>query len=285
MAYLDHVRACTDWRREEYRPFHLGERRIGWVRHALARRLADWPTLFTVEGDAVVLADNLATADARTTAMQEVAERLAESGDGPRLRGERYAVVERPGGETLFTLDRGAVPAFGVLAFGQHVNGVVETADGPSLWIGRRASDRRVAPDKLDNLIGGGVPDGLGLEENLVKESAEEAGLSPDLARTARPVGAITYAMTVPEGLRRDVLYLYDLALEADFRPSNTDGEVVEFTLMSAAEAARIVRETADFKFNVNLVIIDFLARRGLLDPTEPDYVEILRGLRSDPGC
>jgi len=284
MAYLDHVRACTHWRREEYRPFLLAGRRIGWVRHALARRLGDWPTLFAVAGDGVALSESLSSPAARTAAMHEVAGRLADSGDGPRLRSERYAVVEAPGGPPLFTLDRGAVPAFGVLAFGQHVNGVVETGHGPALWIGRRAADRRVAPDKLDNLIGGGVPDGLSLADNLVKEAAEEAGLTADLARTARPVGAITYAMTVPEGLRRDVLYLYDLALDPGFRPVNTDGEVVGFDLMPADEAARIVRETDDFKFNVNLVIIDFLVRRGLIGPDHPDYVEMLRGLRSDPG-
>ena len=42
-----------------------------------------------------------------------------------------------------------------------------------------------------------------------------------------------------------------------------------------------ILRETDDFKFNVNLVLIDFLARHGLLDPDkEPDYAALIRGLR-----
>jgi len=42
-----------------------------------------------------------------------------------------------------------------------------------------------------------------------------------------------------------------------------------------------ILRETDDFKFNVNLVLIDFLARHGLIEPDrEPDYAAVVRGLR-----
>ena len=41
------------------------------------------------------------------------------------------------------------------------------------------------------------------------------------------------------------------------------------------------LRETDDFKFNVPLVIIDFLIRHGLLDPDkEPDFTVLARGLR-----
>jgi hypothetical protein len=40
------------------------------------------------------------------------------------------------------------------------------------------------------------------------------------------------------------------------------------------------VRETDDFKPNCSLVIIDFLVRRGLIDPESPDYLAIVNGLR-----
>jgi hypothetical protein len=42
------------------------------------------------------------------------------------------------------------------------------------------------------------------------------------------------------------------------------------------------VRDTDDFKFNVPLVILDFLVRHGWLRPEDPDYVEIVAGLRRD---
>src|SRR3546814_9663928 len=85
----------------------------------------------------------------------------------------------------------GGVPLFGVPAFGVHVNGYVATADGPRLWVGRRAKHKMVAPGKLDHLVAGGQPYGLGLMENVVKEAQEEASIPADLAARARPAGAL----------------------------------------------------------------------------------------------
>jgi hypothetical protein len=83
----------------------------------------------------------------------------------------------------------------------------------------------------------------------------------------------------MPEGLRRDVLYCYDLDLPPDFRPECQDGELEEFMLMPVEEVAAIVRDTVEFKFNCNLVIIDFLVRHGLIGPDAPDYLAIVKGL------
>jgi len=170
---------------------------------------------------------------------------------------------------------------FGVRAYGVHVNGVVRRPDGLHLWIGRRAPDKPVAPDKLDNMVAGGQPAHLGLMDNLVKEAAEEADIPADLARTARPVGAICYCLEDQWGLKPDVMFCYDLEVPADFTPRNTDGEISSFQLLPIAEVAARVKDGDEFKFNVNLVILDFLLRHGLLSPDdEPDYVEIVKGLR-----
>ena len=40
------------------------------------------------------------------------------------------------------------------------------------------------------------------------------------------------------------------------------------------------MRETDDFKFNVNLVIVDFLIRHGYLKPDDAEYPELAIGLR-----
>ncbi|HEV7286338.1 MAG TPA: hypothetical protein VGN75_15895, partial [Kaistia sp.] len=75
-------------------------------------------------------------------------------------------------------------------------------------------------------------------------------------------------------------LFVYDLECPAEFVPRNTDGEVAEFALMTLDEVARIVRETDDFKFNVNLVVIDFLIRHGWLTPEHPEYLSLALALR-----
>jgi 8-oxo-dGTP pyrophosphatase MutT (NUDIX family) len=91
--------------------------------------------------------------------------------------------------------------------------------------------DKLLDPGKLDHIVAGGIPAGLGPLETLVKEAEEEAAISADLVAAAVPVATIAYAMDRHEGLRRDILYCYDLALPADFVPQPTDGEVEGFEL------------------------------------------------------
>ena len=281
MALYDHIVACNAHDLSKFRPFYVGGLRVGWVRHDLAEQLDPWPRYFALYDDRVELSDRLTTAEARSAAMAEVSAALAAQGALPQNRAELYAVAAAFGGPPLFRLDRAWVPAFGVAAYGIHVNGYIAMPDGPHLWIGRRSADRLVAPGKLDNMIAGGQPAGLSLYENLLKEAAEEASAPPQLAAQARPAGAVSYTMEVAHGLRRDVLFVYDLEVPRDFQPVSQDGEQAGFVQMPAAEALRIVAETDAFKFNVNLVIIDFAIRHGVLPPEHPEYLKLLRGLQT----
>lgn len=281
MSYLDHIRACNAHDIGKFRPFLVERRHVGWVRHDTAGRLTRFGEVFRVSDDAVTLHPRLGTPEARSAAVDDVCAALARDHGYPPQRGERYPVATRWGDAPLLTMDRGLVSVFGVRAWGIHVNGWVEGERGPRLWIGHRATDRAVCPGKLDNMVAGGQPVGLTLTENLVKEAAEEAGLPRDLAQTARPVGAVSYCLEDEWGLKPDAMFCFDLRLPPDVVPVNTDGEVARFELMEAAEAGRLVRDTECFKYNVNLVVTDFLIRHGLLTPEdEPDYVDIVRGLR-----
>lgn len=287
MAYLDHIRRCNSYDPDRFRPFLIAGEAVGAVRHDVAERMRGLAPELIVTAEAVRLDDRLGDAAARGAALDALHPRLVEAGLAPPPKGERYAIRRRWSAPALGYLDRRLAALFGVTAYGVHLNGLVRTADGPALWIGRRAPDKEVAPDKLDNMVAGGQPHDLSLIDNLVKECAEEADLPESLARRARPVGALNYAMAVeeggsrPGGLRRDVLFCYDLEVPADIVPRNTDGELVGFTLMPVAEVAARVRDTDDFKFNVNLVLIDFLIRLGHLSPDdEPDYEALVAGLR-----
>ena len=125
----------------------------------------------------------------------------------------------------------------------------------------------------------------MDLMDNLVKEGWEEAALPPGLVRQATAVGAVTYNRVAERGYRPDVLYCYDLELSTEFVPQNTDGEVEEFMLLPIEEVARLVWETEDFKLNCNLVIIDFLLRHGYIAPENPDYLDLITGLRPPLGA
>lgn len=280
MGWLDRIAECNRHDLSGFLPFEVEGKRIGWVRRSLCGQLAERPEVFAVTAEAAGFAPGLDTPERRSAALAEVVRDWHGNGLLRRVSGELLAVGAGMGEPPLFLIDRSAVQAFGFSATGVHVNGYVEEPDGLHVWIAERAAGRHSYPGMLDNMVAGGQPAGLSLMENVVKEAGEEAGIPPALAGTARPAGAVTYCLETEAGLRPDILYVYDLQLPAGFQPHNSDGEVAHFELWPVSRLAETVRDTARFKFNCNLVIIDFLIRRGVLGPEEPDYVAILAGLR-----
>lgn len=281
MSLYRHVIAYNTRDLTKFQPFMVAGQQVGWVRHDLAARLDPWPEVFDLAGNQVCLRDSVGDVEDRTRAVAEICEALAQQDILPPNREEEFAVMQTFGDAPLLRLDRAWVSAFGVIAYGVHVNGYVETPSGPKLWLGVRSADSLVDPGKLDNMVAGGQPAGLSLLENVIKEAEEEASVSEDLARQARPVSAMNYVMEVPQGLRRDVLFAYDLPVPDGFQPVDRDGEHSSFSRVPATEALRLVEQTDDFKFNVNLVIIDFAIRHGILQPDHPEYLKLVRGLRS----
>lgn len=280
MSLLDRVRFCQRRDLTRYRRFVVGDHAVGWVRPVVADRLRGFADTFRVDDAAVRLDPRLGDFDSRSQAVDSVLRKLREEGLFPGWRDEPYPVGTDFHAAPLLKMERAAVPSFGVRAYGIHVNGYVESGEGLQVWVARRSRFKPTGPGKLDHLVAGGQPFGIGLTENLVKESAEEASLPQPLARSARPAGFVSYVMENEEGIRNDVLFVYDLAVPPGFAPENTDGEIEEFFLWPLERVVRTLESGDDFKFNVALVIIDFLVRRGLLAPDDPDYLAIVHGLR-----
>jgi 8-oxo-dGTP pyrophosphatase MutT (NUDIX family) len=267
-GYLRHVRACNNAHLPGDRlAFRIGDALVGWVKPAFAAKLAEFPQV-DADSAGVTLTD--------ATALPAISRRLSDAGCY-RWRREDFDIRAEPDGPVLARLDRGALPSFGVMAMGVHVNGLVRRPDGIHVWIARRAANKLLDPGKLDHIVAGGVPAGLGPAETLVKEAQEEAAMPAALAGKAVSVATIGYAMERPEGLRRDRLHCYDLELPEDFRPHAADGEVEAFALWPIARVMQTVRDSDDFKFNVNLVLIDLFLREGLILGREAD--ELRAGL------
>jgi 8-oxo-dGTP pyrophosphatase MutT (NUDIX family) len=256
-AFRRHIDACHTARLPGDRlPFHLSGAPVGWVRPDFAERLRGHsgllvgPDLVACEGPDALTGSVAALCAAGVL----------------RDRGEAFDVRADPDGPVLGTIDRGALPAFGIAAAGVHLNGLVRRAEGLHVWVAMRAADKAIDPGKLDHIAAGGIPAGLTPWQTLIKEAGEEAAILPDLAARAQPVARIEYAMERPEGLRRDLLHCYDLMLPEDFTPVPADGEVAWFALWPIERVVQTVRDTDDFKFNVNLVLIDLFVRMSLID-------------------
>ncbi len=266
MTFLDHIRACNS------AIFPGGRVRlavdgasVGWMTPAVAAHVR---ALGGTGDDPVCVG---------AAVLPGVGRALVDAGVG-RWRNEAFDVRADPDGPVLSTIDRGLLPALGLRAVGAHLNGLVHRADGPWLWVARRSANKLLDPGKLDHIAAGGVAAGSTPWDTLLKEAEEEAGLSPALTAGARNAGWIDYAMARTEGLRRDRLYIYDLDLPEDFVPEPRDGEVEAFELWPLPAVMDRVRQTADFKFNVNPVLIDLFLRMNILPATEA--VQLRQALR-----
>ena len=259
---LRHILACNDAVLPGGRvPFRVGAAPVGWLAPEFAAALLTLAGPHQ-EAGAVVLDD--------PAALPALGRAAAGLGFG-RVRNEAFDVRATPTGPVLATIDRGALPVFGIAAQGVHLDGLVRRADGLHIWIGKRAADKALDPGKLDHIVAGGIPAGLTPAETLVKEAAEEAAIPPELLTDAQPYATLSYAMARPDGLRRDVLHCYEVMLPEGFTPTPADGEVESFALWPLQDALAAVRATEQFKFNVNVVLIALGLRHGLIVGAEAE--------------
>jgi isopentenyldiphosphate isomerase len=142
-------------------------------------------------------------------------------------------------------------------------------------WVAIRAKDKPFWPGKYDQMVAGGQGIGIGLMDNVIKESAEEADIPIEIASQAQQRTTLSYCLASHRGLNINTLFNYDLWLPEDFTPVNTDGEVDEFILMPLEQVAEIIDTTDQFKANCNLVTIDLLIRSGVINDSHVDFKAI----------
>jgi hypothetical protein len=278
MSFRHHIVSCNNYDPARVVPLFAGRDRVGLLRRDNAAALRRFPDVFAVADDRVNLVARGDVA-AVSRAVDAVVDALVAEKRVPKWRNETFDVAPRWGAPAVFRLDRGAVPFFGTRAYGVHLNGYLWESGSLHLWVGRRAPDKRVAPDKLDNIVAGGIGNGHGLQETLLKEGEVEASIPRNLTSDALPAGVVSYRMESELGVRDDVLFVFDLEMPADFVPKNQDGEIAHFELMPASAVLDRVRTSDDFKFNVNLVILDFALRHGILRPDDLEYLDVATGL------
>ena len=279
MSYLDHIRACNAFDPTRFRPFRVDGQTVGAVARDLIPRLLKFDGVFESDERAFAMNPRLKDFDSRTRAMVAVLAELEREGRIKGWRNEPFRVSADFGAAPLLQIERAGAPLFGVTSDGVHVNGYVRGANGISMWVGRRSATKPNYPNLLDNVCAGAIAFSMGVRETLIKEAREEASIPEAVSGRALPVGAIRYCCEGDGGLRPDVLFVYDLELPPDFTPKPGDGEISEYMLWPIGDVAKCVRDSFDFKFNCNLVVIDFLIRHGLIASDDPDYLALVEGL------
>jgi 8-oxo-dGTP pyrophosphatase MutT (NUDIX family) len=268
-----------------YRPLRVGREATGWLADARVTQLTAFTDVFAVRAGGIAFVRTLDTAAARTTALDRVARTLAADGLLTAWRDERYAVAPAFGAPPWFELERAAARYFGICTYAAHVNGLVRRGSDIAMWVARRSATKSIEPDRLDNLVAGGIAAGQSVASTVVKEAWEEAGIAAAVAAGAQRAGTVHICREQPDGLQRETIFVHDLWLAAEFIPAGQDGEVAGHRLVPLFDVGPLIANadgpdvvTAD----AALVMLDCLLRHGVITPDAPDY-GALEALRHPP--
>lgn len=84
-------------------------------------------------------------------------------------------------------MDRSATCLFGIRNYGVDINGYVRhPTRGLCIWLQQRSDTKQTWPGKWDNMVGGGLSVGYGIEETAVKEAFEEASIPEALIKVRK---------------------------------------------------------------------------------------------------
>jgi 8-oxo-dGTP pyrophosphatase MutT (NUDIX family) len=286
---------------------------LGLVLPEAANEFSKFPSLFSVNENEVRLLDRsewfgggnknddgsfLVTK--RSEALREVLETMRDDETVPALggwRNEAFSVRESFHSPPFLIVERAAAVLFGVPAYGVFVNGYTcEEQDHQNrrpthVWVGRRSPTKQTWPGRLDSLAAGGLGAGVLPRQAILNECAEEAGIDASyLEERIKAVSAVSYTGFNDDmwGLKRDVLFCFDLELPQDFEPVPVDGEMESFEKIPINRLMELLAEPIRneddsdnlWKPNVGVVLIDFLVRHGILDADDPCFLELIDALR-----
>lgn len=231
------------------------------------RLMRDWPG--RIQADArqvdVQQPDWLALGDA----LQHMAAQWQRTGELSGWRNEWFDVCAADG-SVRFALERAAFRPLGLASRAVHVNGLVRQPDGDwAWWIARRSPFKAVDPNKLDNLVGGGIASSECVHQALVRESWEEAGLPAEYLPSSLAHHVQHSLRAVSRGLHREWLHVFDVFLPAGVTPENQDGEVAAFVPMSSDDLVAAMLQ-GRLMNDALLATLDAFERHGLLDAHLP---------------
>jgi 8-oxo-dGTP pyrophosphatase MutT (NUDIX family) len=259
LAYLAKVTHVDD---AAFCPLYIGGERLGCVNAAWRERLLTHePALFQLWRDGLrCLADGDYAHISR--ALQDAACRWRDADWLNGWRNENFRAA-RIDGTPCFELERAAFRPLGLTSHAVHLNGLTHADDGGMrMWLGRRSPYKAVDPNRMDNMVGGGVAAGESIEVAREREGREEAGLPAALLADLPLSARILAERPVQRGLHREWLHVFDVWLAPGFAPLNQDGEVAEHVCLDFSEVEALLVEER-FMIDAALVAADCLARHG----------------------
>ncbi|AUH52599.1 DUF4743 domain-containing protein [Chromobacterium sp. ATCC 53434] len=278
LGYLDKV---SRFDARPFTPLFIGGERMGCVNGEWKERLLRHEAALFEENFQGLFCRLGGSYRSISHALAQAARRWQQAGWLNGWRNENFTAF-RNDGSRYFELERAAFRPLGLTSRAVHVNGLCRMADGEvRMWVGRRSPHKAVDPNRMDNLVGGGVAAGETLALALEREAWEEAGVSREQVDDLRPVALLLAQRPVARGLHREWLYVYDLWLEPGAQPLCQDGEVAEHLLLPLEEVERLL-VAERFMIDAALVCLDALCRLGYWGARNRQVADALARVRHD---
>ena len=156
-----------------------------------------------------------------------------------------------------FIIARKFLSKFGFPAYGVHCNVWSRFKNSTIIHLAKRSYKLDKFPGFYDNLIAGGQPIELSIEQNFYKEAFEEAGLNQKQVSRAKKSSTVHYQHNEKTNFNSAIIFNYHLEKCVDMKFSNQDGEVDSFFSIELANLYKIL-ETNSLKANCVIPLIDF---------------------------
>ncbi len=225
----------------EYKPLYMLNQHLGYLNATWCARLKrDMGAACQVNANEVILTEQDALVLADT--LQNIGRQWHKTGELSGWRNELFDIKDGQG-TPLFQLERAMFRPLGLLSQSVHINGLYQQDGNIQLWIGTRSPFKAVDPNKLDNLVGGGIITGESIGLAAEREAEEEAGVPSAFLQGTQPAVCCLSQRHVSRGLHREYLHIYHLNLPLNFTPQNQDGEVAEFHLYTPEKIVQLMLE------------------------------------------
>lgn len=239
------------------RPLTIMGRVAGWITPRATRALESLEGV-RVEPEAVCIE---AVVGRQRLAINEVLAQAAvlmrDAGCLRTWRNELLDVIAE--GKTLGMIERAAVRPLGMLTRAVHLN--AWTPDG-RLWVALRSATKSTDPGLWDTLVGGLAVAGESLDASLLRESEEEAGLTPEYLSQRSDLRVILRMhRRLPEGYQVEDVLVSECVLDESVPMRNQDGEVDEIRAVTVEEVWEMI-EAGLFTVEAELVVVEGLMRK-----------------------
>ena len=235
----------------------IGNFQCGWVFPAAVPTILDVPGVCQDE-TGLHVGPSCSPGKQLNDLLASVAQKLRIAGQAPGWRNELLDVWCE--NKRIAAVERGVMRPLGLLTKAVHLNAWSESGE---LWVARRALTKPTDPGMWDTLVGGLVGCAESTDLALVRESAEEAGLSEKQIARRTPLRKIAQMQRqLREGYQIEDVLTSECVLGENVIPQNQDGEVMEIITLPPIRLVEMIM-SGEFTHEASIVILEDLCNRA----------------------